>query len=88
MFSEAVVDWLIDAKGNALQISLYLEGINEHTFRANAEKRDAVERCLERLSEPSCVSIAPVSILSPSRQGFHGRKFVGSAIAFATPMIA
>lgn len=51
MFSEAVVDWLIDAKGNALQISLYLEGINEHAFRANAEKRDAVERCLERLSE-------------------------------------
>jgi uncharacterized protein with HEPN domain len=51
MFSEAVADWLGDARSNALQIALYLEGIDEQDFRTNAEKRDAVERCLERLSE-------------------------------------
>ncbi|CAN5280307.1 hypothetical protein BH11PSE2_BH11PSE2_14020 [soil metagenome] len=51
MFSEAVRDCLAAVRANALQIGAYLDEVDEVAFEANAEKRDAVERCLERLSE-------------------------------------
>jgi len=51
MFSDAVLGWLTDARDNALQIASYLDDVDEAAFANNAEKRDAVERCLERVSE-------------------------------------
>jgi uncharacterized protein with HEPN domain len=41
---------------NANQIARYVEGIDFEGFRAEAMRRDAIERCLERIIE-ACVRI-------------------------------
>lgn len=51
MYSDRILEWLADIHANALQVSRYIEDVDEAAFSADAEKRDAVERCLERISE-------------------------------------
>jgi uncharacterized protein with HEPN domain len=48
---ERLRDWLHDIVENADQIGSYLEGIELEDFRSDAMRRDAVERCLQRITE-------------------------------------
>jgi uncharacterized protein with HEPN domain len=65
---------------NADQIARYVEGIDFEAFRAEAMRRDAIERCLERIIE-ACVrvgqerldQIVPGMLLHQVR-GFGNRK--------------
>ena len=42
---------LLDIVENALAIESYIGGLSEKAFREDRMRRDAVERCLQRISE-------------------------------------
>jgi len=51
MFSERAIAWLEDIRLNINDIRQYVGDIDENAFSADKQKRDAVERCLERITE-------------------------------------
>jgi len=51
MFSERAIAWREDIRLNINDIHQYVGDIDENGFAANKQKRDAVERCLERVTE-------------------------------------
>lgn len=58
---ERIRDWLTDIVENADQIAQYLESVDVEIFRTDLMRRDAVERCLERVAE-ACIRIGPERI--------------------------
>lgn len=64
MFSdddERVHDWLRDIVDNGNWIAKYLDGMSFDQFRSDRMRRDAAERCLERVIEAS-VRLGPERI--------------------------
>jgi len=61
MFSERAVAWLEDIRLNIGDIRQYVGDIDENAFAADKLKRDAVERCLERITRPWPVLNGPAS---------------------------
>jgi uncharacterized protein with HEPN domain len=50
--------WIEDIVENADRIAEYIAGIDAEAFAADAKTRDAVERCIERISE-AAVRLGP-----------------------------
>jgi len=50
MFSERVRSWLADVRSNIEDINRYIGETDEAGFACDKLLRDAVERCLERIS--------------------------------------
>lgn len=50
-FEHEASDWLRDVISNSRQIAEYIRGLDRASFEADQLRRDAVERCLERICE-------------------------------------
>jgi uncharacterized protein with HEPN domain len=58
---------LQDIIGNARRIAAYIDGLNETAFLESEKTRDAVERCLQRISEAAVKLGAQAAELAPDQ---------------------
>ncbi len=58
---------LQDIVENAAYIASYIEGLDEKAFRSDRMRRDAVERCLQRISEAAVKLGSDAETLLPSQ---------------------
>ena len=58
---------LLDIVENAAFIASYIDGLDEKAFRGDRMRRDAVERCLQRISEAAVKLGGDAEMLLPSQ---------------------
>jgi uncharacterized protein with HEPN domain len=71
----------LDIVENAEKVQRYTKGLSEQSLAADEKTRDAVERCLQRISE-AAIRLGEVEA-ARSRQISHGRTFAESEIICA-----
>jgi hypothetical protein len=75
--SSRPVTRFLDILDNIRLIQSYLEGMDRAAFEADSRTRDAVERCLERLSEAATKLGSQVDELAPGRQWLSADRGAG-----------
>ena len=74
MPSKHPLQCLLDIVENAEKVTRYTEGLNEQSLLADEKTRDAVERCLQRISE-AAIRLGEER-LNASRRLSRGKTFV------------
>jgi uncharacterized protein with HEPN domain len=65
--SKSPTQRLLDIVENAASIASYIDGLDEKDFRSDRMRRDAVERCLQRISEAAVKLGSDAEMLLPSQ---------------------